>query len=82
MGGINMETKGLTICLNCRTTTAEYSIYNEKTDAEYCYTITYDSGMWENESLTRQDNKPLTDEEYSEIMDIINDIDDWNGCEE
>lgn len=50
-------------------------------DVEYEYTYTYDDGMFDDEQLTRLDGKAMTDEEFNEVMDYINNINDWSEYE-
>jgi hypothetical protein len=76
-----METKeGLRIYLESSYTHKVYNLIYK--DIEYIYEYDYDNGMWENERLEREDKQDIDDETYAEIMEIINNINDWNDVEE
>jgi hypothetical protein len=76
-----METKeGLSIYLESSYTHKVYNLIYK--DIEYIYEYDYDNGMWENERLEREDKQDIDDETYAEIMEIINNINDWNDVEE
>jgi hypothetical protein len=76
-----METKeGLEISLNNSYTHKSYNVIYK--DVEYIYEFDYNDGLFENEFLTREDKQEIDDETYDEIMEIINNINDWNDVEE
>lgn len=76
-----METKeGLEINLECSYTHKVYNIIYK--DIEYIYKYDYDNGMWDNESLEREDKQEIDDDTYREIKEILDNINDWADVEE
>ncbi len=72
--------EGLEISLESSYTHKSYYVFYK--DVEYIYEFDYNDGMWENERLERLDKQEIDDETYDEIMEIINNIDDWNDVED
>lgn len=63
-----------------RRTIKEYVI--EYKDAEYIYTIEFSEDTQQEDWLSRLDGETIEDEEYNEIMELINNIVDWADVEE
>ncbi len=76
-----MKTKeGLEISLENSYTHKSYNVIYK--DVEYIYEFDYVDGLFDNEYLTREDKQEIDDETYSEIKEIIDNINDWAELEE
>jgi hypothetical protein len=58
----------------------EYMI--EYKNTEYIYTIEFSDDTKQEDWLSRLDGETIEDKEYDEIMEIINNINDWADVEE
>ena len=63
-----------------RITIKEYMI--EYKNTEYIYTIEFSEHKQQEDWLSRPDGETIEDETYAEIMEIINNINDWADVEE
>jgi hypothetical protein len=63
-----------------RRTIKEYMI--EYKNTEYIYTIEFSEDIQQEDWLIRLDGETIEDEEYNEIMELINNIVDWTDVEE
>ena len=76
-----MKTKeGLEISLENSYTHKSYNVIYK--DVEYIYEFDYVDGLFDNEYLTREDKQEIDDNTYSEIKEIIDNINDWAEVEE
>ncbi|MCK9320119.1 hypothetical protein [Methanoculleus sp.] len=76
-----MKTKeGLEISLENSYTHKSYNVIYK--DIEYIYEFDYVDGLFDNEYLTREDKQEIDDNTYSEIKEIIDNINDWAEVEE
>jgi hypothetical protein len=72
--------EGLEISLQSSWTHKSFNVIYK--DVEYLYEFDYDNGLFDDVFLTREDKKDIDDDTYSEIIKILNSIEDWGEVED